>query len=78
MVGAVGEPRAGFGEGFVEEVHDEVDGAAVGVADEAAVAVPSHVEGEWGVVVGVEGAEGFVGSDVEAQAGRDLLDGEGS
>ena len=44
--GAVGEPGAGFGEGFVEEVHDEVDGAAVGVADEAAVGVAAGVEGE--------------------------------
>ena len=74
--GAVGEPLAGFGEGFVEEVHDEVDGAAVGVADEAAVGVFSHVEGEGGVMVGVEGAEGFVGSDVEAEAGGDFFDGD--
>ena len=62
----------------MEEVHDEVDGAAVGVADEAAVGVFTEVEGEGGVMVVVEGAEGFVGSDVEAEAGGDFLDGEGS
>jgi hypothetical protein len=74
--GAVGEPLAGFFEVFVEEVHNEVDGAAVGVADEAAVGVAAGVEGEGGVMVGVEGAEGFVESDFEAEAGGDFLDGD--
>ena len=67
---------AGFFEVFVEEVHDEVDGAAVGVADEAAVGVASGVEGEGWVVVGVEGAEGFVAADFEAETGDDVFDGE--
>jgi len=57
-------------------LHDEVDGAAVLVADEAAEGVLFIVEGEGGVVVVVEGAEGFVMRDVESQAFGDLLDGE--
>ena len=46
------------------------------IADEATVGVASGVEGEGGVVVVVEGAEGFVARDLEPQPFRDLLDGE--
>ena len=74
--GAVGEVEAGFFEVFVEEVHNEVDGAAVGVADEATVGVAAGVEGEGWVVVGMEGAEGFVAADFEAETGGDVFDGD--
>ena len=74
--GVVGEPGAGLAEVLVECLHNEVDGAAVGVADEATVGVASGVEGEGGVVVVVEGTEGFVSDDLESQPFRDLLDGE--
>ena len=60
----------------MEGLHNEVDGAAVGVADEATVGVASGVEGEGGVVVVVEGAEGLVSDDLEPHPFRDLLDGE--
>ena len=56
FAGAVGEVEAGLLEVFVEEVADEVDGVAVGVADEAAVGVLPYVERQTGVVVVVEGA----------------------
>lgn len=46
LYGAVGEVEAGLVEVFVEEVAYEVDGVAVGVADEAAVGVAAWVEGE--------------------------------
>ena len=76
LYGAVGEVEAGLLEVFVEEVADEVDGVAVGVADEAAVGVLPYVERQTSVVVVVEGAEGFVSRDLEPQPLRDLLDGE--
>ena len=63
---------------FVEEVADEVDGVAVGVADEAAVGVLPHVEGEGWVTVVVEGAEGFVVAHVEAEARGEVFDGDGA
>lgn len=76
LYGAVGEVEAGLVEVFVEEVADEVDGVAVGVADEAAVGVLPYVKGEGWVTVVVEGAEGFVVAHVESQALRDPLDGD--
>ena len=76
--GASGEPLAGVEEVLVEEAHDEVDGAAVGVADEAAEGVAAAMEGEGGVAVVVEGAEGLVVDDLEAEALGDFLDGEGA
>lgn len=71
-----GEPVAGVEEAAVENVHGEADGVAVGVAGEAAVGVLPRVEGEGGVVVVVEGAEGFVAGDLDAEPCGDLLDGE--
>ena len=76
--GAVGEVEAGLLEVFVEEVADEVDGVAVGVADEAAVGVFPHVERQTGVVVVVEGAEGFVVAHVEAETRGEVFDGDGA
>ena len=78
LYGAVGEVEAGLLEVFVEEVADEVDGVAVGVADEAAVGVFPYVERQTGVVVVVEGAEGFVVAHVEAEARGEVFDGDGA
>ncbi len=81
FAGAVGEVEAGLLEVFVEEVADEVDGVdgvAVGVADEAAVGVFPYVERQTGVVVVVEGAEGFVVAHVEAEARGEVFDGDGA
>ena len=75
---AGGEVEAGFAEVFVEEVADEVDGVAVGATGEAAVGVFLEVEGEGGVVVVMEGTEGLVAVDLDAEAGGDFFDGEGS
>ena len=74
--GVVGEPGAGLAEVLVECLHNEVDGAAVSIADEATVGVASGVEGEGGVVVVVEWTGGFVSDDLEPHPFRDLLDGE--
>ena len=78
LYGAVGEVEAGLLEVFVEEVADEVDGVAVGVADEAAVGVFPYVERQTGVVVIVEGAEGLVVGDVESEARGEVFDGNGA
>ena len=40
-VGFVGKPTAGLHKGFVEEVHGEGDGVAMGVADETSEGVGS-------------------------------------
>ena len=53
---SVSKPSAGFGEGFAEVAHDEVDGATVGIADEASKGVATRVVGEAGMVVVVKGA----------------------
>ena len=63
----VGKPSAGFGERLAEVAHHEVDGAAAGIADEAAEGVAPAVEGEAGVMVVVERAEALVASDAEAK-----------
>ena len=78
FAGAVGEVLAGFAEVFVEELADEVDGVAVGAAGEAAVGVFLEVESEGGVVVVVEGTEGLVAVDLDAEAGGDFFDGDGA
>ena len=78
FAGAVGEVEAGLLEVFVEEVADEVDGVAVGVADEAAVGVLPYVERQTSVVVVVEGAECFVVAHVEAEARGEVFDGDGA
>lgn len=67
------QPVAGFEEVFVEHLHDEVDGAAVGAAHEAAVGVAAGVEREAGVAVVVEGAEGLVVTHLDAEALGNLL-----
>ena len=67
---------AGFAEVLVEGAHHEVDVPSVLPADEAAEGVASHVEGERGVVVVVEGAEGFVLPELEPQPLRDPLNGK--
>jgi hypothetical protein len=59
-------------------VAGEVDGVAVGAAGEAAVGVFTEVEGEGGMVVVMEGTEGLVAVDLDAEAGGDFFDGEGA
>ena len=53
---SVSEPSAGFGEGFAEVAHNEVDGATVGIAGEASKGVAARVVGGAGMVVVVNGA----------------------
>ena len=75
---AVGKPPAGLGERLAQEAHDQVDGAAVGIAHEAAESAPARAEGEAGMVVVVEGAQALVACDVQPQALGHILDGEGA
>ena len=62
-----GKPSTGLGERFVKVTHHEVDGAAVGIADEATEGVAPTVVGETGVMVVVERAEALVACDAEAK-----------
>ena len=64
---AVGKPPAGLGERLAQEAHDQVDGAAVGIAHEAAEGATARAEGEAGMVVVVEWAETLVACDVQAK-----------
>ena len=75
---AVGQPSAGFGERLAQEAHDQVDGAAVGIAHEAAEGTTAHAVGQAGMVVVVEGAQALVARDVQPQALGHILDGEGA
>ena len=63
-----GKPSTGLEERFAEVTHHEVDGAAVGIADEAAEGVAATIVGEAGVMVVVERAEALVACDAEAKA----------
>ena len=74
----VGKPSAGVGERFAEVAHYEVDGAAVGIADETAESVAADVVGETGVVVVVERAEALVTCDAKAKALGNGFYGEGT
>ena len=67
---------AGFFKILVEVVHDEVDGAAVGVADEAPIGVLPHVKRQACVVVVVKRTQSLMPAHLEPQPFRDLLDGE--
>ena len=67
------QPLAGVGEVFVEHLHGQVDGAAVGAAHEAAAGVAAGVEREAGVAVVVEGTKGLVAAYLDAEALGDLL-----
>ena len=73
---AVGKPPAGLGERLAQEAHDQVDGAAVGIAHEAAEGTTAHAVGQAGMVVVVEGAQTLVARDVQPQALGHVLDGE--
>ena len=75
---AVGKPSAGFLEVLVQGVHHEVDGAAVGIADEATEGVATDVVGETGVMVVVEWAETLVTCDAKAKALGNEFYGEGA
>ena len=70
------QPSTSLPEVFVEALHHQVDGAAVGAADEAAVAVAADRERQAGVVVVVERAETEVSCNLESKSLRDPLDGE--
>ena len=72
----VGQPLAGFEEGFVEHLHGEVDDASVGFAHKAVVGVGPGIEGEAGVAVVVKGTEGLVLLYREAQAMGGRFDGD--
>ena len=67
---------AGFLEVFAENLHGEGDGAAMSPTGKALEGVLAYLEGEAGVLVTVEGAEGFVLLDCHAEVRCDLLDGE--
>ena len=54
------EPLAGFLEVLAKYLHGKVDGAAMGIAHKALEGVLAYLEREAGMLVVVEGAEGFV------------------
>ena len=60
----------------MEVIHHQIDGAAVGIAHKALVAVAAHVEVEAGVTVVVEGTEGHVARGTEAKPLGHSLNGE--
>ena len=70
----IGKPEAGVVESPVLGVHDEVNGSTTGIAYVTAVAVAGGGECERGTGVVVEGAEGLVTADGEAESRGDLLD----
>ena len=72
----VGQPAAGIEEGFVQVLHHQVDGSAVGATHKAAVAIAANGERQRGVVVVVERAERLVPHDAESKSLRDPLNGE--
>jgi hypothetical protein len=72
----VGEPAAGVGEVLAEHPHGEVDDAARGPADEAAERVLPDEEGEAWMAVLMEGTQGFMPRNPEAESLRHPLDGE--
>ena len=57
---------AGFLEVFAEDLHGEGDGAAMSPTGKALEGVFAYLEGEAGVLVGMERAEGFVFLDFQA------------
>ena len=67
---------AGFLEVFAEDLHGEGDGATMSPTGKALEGVFAHLEGEAGVLVTVERAEGFVLLDFQAEVCCYLLDGE--
>lgn len=67
---------AGFLEVLAEYLHGEGDGATMGSTDEALEGVATYMEAEAGVLVTVEGAEGFVFLYLHAEGLGDLLDGD--
>ena len=75
---SVSKPSAGFGEGFAEVAHNEVDGATVGIADEASKGVATRVVGEAGMVVVVKGTQALVACHVESEALGNLLNRDGA
>ena len=75
---SVSEPSAGFGKGFAEVAHNEVDGATVCIADEASKGVATRVVGEAGMVVVVKGAQALVACHMESEALGNLLNRDGA
>ena len=69
------QPVAGFFEVFAEDLHGEGDGATMSPTGEALEGVFANLEGEAGVLVTVERAEGFVLLDLHAQILGDCLNG---
>lgn len=66
-VGVAGQPAASVHKVLFQVLHHEVDGAAVGVADETFVRVAAHVEVEAGVTVVVKRAERHVACGLKAE-----------
>ena len=71
------EPIAGIHKRFVEVLHHEVYHSAMGVADEALVAVLATMKGQGWMLVSMERAEGLVTCNAQAQRLSDLLDWQG-
>ena len=65
-----------MGKVFAEDLHGEGDGATMGPTGKALEGVFAYLEGEAGVLVTVERAEGFVLLDFQAEVCCYLLDGE--
>ena len=72
----IGQPLAGFLEVLAQDLHGKVDGTAMCIAHKALEGVLAHLEGEAGVLVGMEGAEGFVLLYCHAEALGNSLNGE--
>ena len=70
------QPPAGLGQGDVELVHDQVDGAAMGIACKAVEGVAAHMEMERGMPVLMEGAACQMAHHRYAQLGCHAQDGE--
>ena len=70
------EPVAGFLEVFAEDLHGERDGATMSSTDEAFEGVATYMEAKAGMLVIVEGAEGFVFLYLHAQLLGYCLDGD--
>ena len=70
------QPPAGLGQGDVPPVHDQVDGAAVGIAGKAVEGVATHMEVERGMPVFMKRAAGQMAHHGYAQVGSHSLDGQ--
>jgi hypothetical protein len=67
---------ASFLEILSEDLHGEIDGAAMSITDKALEGVFPYVEGKAGSAVVVKRAERLVTDDFQSQLLGDSLDGE--